>query len=408
MSSLSSVLGNKIEKAVEESFKEQVGFLTELVHTPSVNPGSDAKCHSQVETEVAKVIRGKLRDLGVVSNYLRLRRGRPNLVAWTGPVRTRKSLLWVGNMDTGEKLETQSSSLDGEVYNNHLYGTGVLDMKSSLSVYLFALQALKNAGINLDGKLKLAFTADGKAERPSRLGLNFLLNKGLKAKSAIIAKPSTEKIAIGHRGGYRFVLRTFGESVNTGRKSWERGKKGKNAITDMVRVTYALAPFELPYKMARAFPGRQPVFTFPVRIAGGGAIDQVPAFCQAWGDVRLMPGNTDVQVKMWMQERLATLSGVKCEVEDILFVPAVEIDRHEPVVQSLAGQAKSILGKEPRLEGCGPWNDAWMLVTRDIPCIAGFGPNGGEDTDGEWVDLESLKQVTMIYARTAADYLGVL
>ncbi len=402
-------LGEDLHEKVNEIFEEQTRFLARLVRANSINPGSNAPRNLDVETEVAKEIRQELLDMGVAVRYLRARSNRPNLLAIEGPQRSRKSLLLVGHMDTAG-LGTRSviAPFSGLVRNGRMYGLGVLDMKASLSAYVYALKAIKGLKKNLGGKLRMAFTADGKADRPSKWGLSYLLSKGLKSKSAVLAKPGTDKIAIGHRGGYRFVLTTRGEAVNTGRKVWERGKVGKNAIVDMAKVIRTLGDFELPFKQARAFPGRKPVFTFPTKMMGGSAVDMVPDTCVAYGDVRLMPGNTDLQVKLWMQERLSTLPDVKWEIEDLLFVPSMELDRSEPVVQALAAEAKEVLGVAPKLEGCGPWNEAWMLTSKDIPGVAGFGPDGGEEEmEGEWVDLESLKKVTEIYARLIVSWLGL-
>jgi acetylornithine deacetylase len=92
----------------------------------------------------------------------------------------------------------------------------------------------------------------------------------------------------------------------------------------------------------------------------------------------------------------------------LLFVPSVEIDRKEEIVSILHKHAKEVLGFSPKLEGSGPWGDAWMFVTRDIPTISGFGPDGeGVHGSDEWVDLDSLQKVTEIYARTIVDCLGV-
>ena len=393
MYKLTEELAAKISSRVERNFTQQVDFLTELAKTSSIYPESEAG--------VAKILRLKLRQLGAKTRYLRARHGHPNLLAVWGAARPKRSLLLVGQMDTaGAALSPVMVRL------GRLTGTGVWDMKATLSAYTYALKALVDVGVKVEGRLKLALTVDGKGEKPSKLGLNFLLNKGLRAKAAILGKPGTGKIAIGHRGGYRFLLTTIGKAVSTGRRAWERGKEGRNAIVDMAKVTRVLSDFELPFKPARAFPGRRPVFTFPTKISGGDRIDVVPERCQAWGDVRLMPGNSDRQVRLWMEEKLAGLSTVKWEVEDLLYVPSVEIERNEPIVQVLAASAREVLGKMPKIEGCGPWNDAWMLITKDVPCIAGFGPDGGEDGGAEWVDLESLRQVTAIYARTIMEYLG--
>jgi acetylornithine deacetylase/succinyl-diaminopimelate desuccinylase-like protein len=48
-----------------------------------------------------------------------------------------------------------------------------------------------------------------------------------------------------------------------------------------------------------------------------------------------------------------------------------------------------------------------MFITRGIPSICGFGPNGaGVHAPDEYVELDSLLDTTRIYARAIVDYLG--
>jgi len=54
-----------------------------------------------------------------------------------------------------------------------------------------------------------------------------------------------------------------------------------------------------------------------VKIRGGAAATMVPERCVAYGDVRLMPGNSDKQVKMLIREKLLTMTDLKYEIEDI-------------------------------------------------------------------------------------------
>lgn len=399
---LTKELAKKIGEQVEKNFNEEVNFLSDVAKVKSANPGDLASKKVDVEAGVAKVLRKKLLELGAKTRYLRARQGRPNLLAVWGASRPKKSLLLTGHMDTA--IEANQSPV--LIRLGKMYGAGVWDMKASLVAYIYAFKAIRDLNLEVEGKLRMAFTVDSKNEKPSKLGLAYLISKGLKAKAAILAKPGTGKIAIGHRGGYRFLITTYGKTVNTGRRAWERGKEGRNAITDMARVVRALSDFELPFKPARAFPGRRPVFTFPTKIVGGTKIDVVPEKCQAWGDVRLMPGNSDRQVRLWMEEKLAPLTSVKWEIEDLLYVPSIEIEKNDNLVQMLASNAKDELGVMPKIEGCGPWNESWMLRKKDIPCIAGFGPDGGEEDGVEWVDLESLKKVTKIFTRTIIEYLG--
>jgi acetylornithine deacetylase/succinyl-diaminopimelate desuccinylase-like protein len=199
---------------------------------------------------------------------------------------------------------------------------------------------------------------------------------------------------------------TRGEAVHTGVSAWEKGEAGHNAVVDMAKIIEALQGLEIPFKPARMFDGRKPMFTFPTKISGGVGLNVVPESCEAYGDVRLLPGNSDAQVKILMVERLQKL-GVPYEIHDLMFVPAVKIDMHDPLVLTLQKTIKSVLGYLPEARVSGPGTDGWMLVKRDIPTIMGFGPDGGgEHGKGEWVDLESLQKVTEVYARFIVDYLG--
>lgn len=408
---LPSRLGRQISQVVQKNFNEQTSFAASLVREDSENPYTPDQSSPKLAIEhgVAELIYERLRSLGLVPRRLGVARKRQNVICYWGPRRFRKSLLLNGNMDTvpagkGYVLDPHS----GAIRDGKLYGVGAADMKGTLSAYVYALKALVDLGVRIDGRLILEFTVDEEPGGCSEFGTAYLLKQGIRARAAIIGKPGTGKISIGNRGGYRFKLTTFGEAVHTGRRVWERKEAGRNAILDMARAILALEDMEIPFKPARAFPGRSPVMTFPTKISGGFAINTVPDQCVAYGDVRLMPGNSDKQVKIWIREKLTSIASLRYELEDLLFVPAVEIDRKEEIVEVLARQARQILNFSPKIEGSGPWGDAWMLVTNDIPTVSGFGPDGeGYHGVNEWVDLESLRSVTEIYARLIVDYLGI-
>lgn len=402
----------RIEKRIEKNFSDQTEFLIELIKARSSNPftSEDSPKDKPVELKVARRIYQKLKQLKLSPRNIGATKFRPNVVCYIGPDRFRKSLMLNGHMDTAETAEGWTvNPFAATLKDGKLFGLGVYDMKASLAAYIFAVQALLAERIKLDGRLVLEFVVDEEAGACSKFGTDFLADKGIFAKAAIIGEPGTGKICIGHRGGYRFKITTIGEAVHTGMSAWERKEKGRNAILDMARVAVALQEMELPYKPARAFPGRIPVFTFPTKISGGKAINTVPDRCVAEGDVRLMPGNSDCQVRLWMEDCLKErCPDVVYEIKDLVYVPAIEIIKNEEVVERLLSNATEVLKRKPKIAGAGPWNDAWMLVTRDIPTVAGFGPDGGNaHAADEFVDLASLKDVTKIYARTVVEYLGI-
>lgn len=402
-------VSTSIARAVKTSFDEEVAFLSKLVKTKSANPysPSDTPLHEAVEGEVPTLIFEKLREIGLSPRYLGVSRERPNVVAEWGDKRGRLSLMLNGHMDTlPPESKDVVSPYSGAVRNGKLFGLGALDMKGTLAAYVFAVKALMTAKVKLSGKLLLGFVVDEEAGACSNLGTKYLLEQGCVPKACLIGEHGSQYVRVGQRGSYRFKIITKGEAVHTGVSAWERGEKGHNAIVDMAKIIETLQGLEVPFKQSKLFEGRRPVLTFPTRIVGGRAINVVPEQCEAYGDVRLLPGNSDAQVKLLLVEKLVKL-GVPYELIDLGYAPAVEIDPREPLVLSLQRTAKQVLGYTPETKVSGPGTDGWMMVKRDIPTIVGFGPDGGgEHGRGEWVDLESLRKVTEVYARFIYDYLG--
>lgn len=398
-----------IAKAVKTSFDEEVAFVSNLVKTKSPNPHTpqDTPLHESVEGEVPTLIFEKLKSIGLMPRYLGASKERPNVVAEWGEKRGRMGLMLNGHMDTiPPEGRDMISPYSGVVRNGKLYGLGSLDMKASLAAYIYAVKALITAKVKLKGKLTLAFVVDEETGACSPYGTQYLLDQGCVPKACFIGEHGNQYVRTGQRGAYRFKILTRGEAVHTGVSAWERGEKGHNAVVDMARIIDALQGIEIPFKQSRMFADRKPMFTFPTKISGGVSINVVPAICEAYGDVRLLPGNSEAQVKILMIERLQKL-GIPYEIQDLIYVPAVEIDPHDPLVLSLQKVAKAVLGYEPPAKVSGPGTDGWMMVKRDIPTIMGFGPNGGgEHGRGEWVDLASLQQITEVYARFIVDYLG--
>ncbi|EKD79947.1 MAG: hypothetical protein ACD_40C00246G0002 [uncultured bacterium] len=403
--SLSSI----IARAVKVSFDEEIAFVASLVKVKSSNvyTPQDTPLRESVEGEMPTLIFEKLKSIGLSPRYLGASKERPNVVAEWGEKRGRMGLMLNGHMDTiPPEGRDVISPYSGAVRNGKIYGLGSLDMKASLAAYIYGVKALMSAKIKLRGKLTLAFVVDEESGACSPYGTQYLLEQGCVPKACFIGEHGSQYVRTGQRGSYRFKIITRGEAVHTGVSAWERGEAGHNAVVDMAGIIEALQGVEIPFKQSRMFEGRKPVFTFPTKISGGVGLNVVPASCEAYGDVRLLPGNSDSQVKMLMVERLQKL-GIPYEIQDLMFVPAVEIDPHDPLVLSLQKVTKAVLGYTPEARVSGPGTDGWMMVKRDIPTIMGFGPDGGgEHGKGEWVDLASLQKITEVYARFIVDYLG--
>ena len=403
-------ISKAIKQAVNNNFTHQLRLLKDLVKTDSTNPftpdTSDPK--APIEKAVSDRLYLELKSLGFSPKRIGVTTARPNLTCTWGSPRYRKSLIFNGHMDTVPLPESSTAkTLLPVVKNNRLYGRGSLDMKASLSAYVFALKAIKDSRLPLSGKLILEFVVDEEPGACSQLGTRYLISQGITAKAAIIAEPG-HKVGIGHRGGYRFKLTTLGESVHTGDTKWQKKEVGHNAVSDMAKVIAVLDQLDIPYKPSRLFPGKKPVFTFPTLIKGGTAINIVPEQCIAYGDVRLMPGNSDKQVRLLIEEKLAHVNNLRYSLENLLYAPAVELDDKEEIVNTVKNTFATIQGKTPLVQGIGPWNDAWMLWhLGGIPTITQVPLEGGNaHAANEWVSLKSLIDLTVVLAITAIRYLG--
>lgn len=398
-----------IARAIEATFAEEVAFVSQMVKGKSTNPYTpqDSPLHETVEGEMPNIIFAKLKEIGLNPHFVGPSRERVNVVAEWGEKRGRQVLMLNGHMDTAAiDPKHELGMFSGTVRNGKLYGLGALDMKATLAAYIYAVKALMTTKTKISGKLYLAFVVDEESGACSKYGTQYLLENGYLPKACLIGEHGSDYVRVGQRGVYRFKLVVKGKAVHTGMSAWERGEDGRNAIVDMGRAIEALQALMIPYKASKMFEGRKPVFSFPTKIEGGSALNVVPEQCVAYGDVRLLPGNSDSQIKLLLIEKLAKL-GINYEIIDLVYAPAVEIDPHEPIVLSLQKAAKAVTGVVPNPKISGPATDAWMLVKRDIPTIMGYGPSGGGVHERkEWVDLESLKKVTEIYARMIADYLG--
>jgi succinyl-diaminopimelate desuccinylase len=402
-----------VSAAIAEQFDKQVAFLQRLVRTKSSNPFTPDMTSPDipVEQEVAAVIQQELKRLGFQAELHGVSPQRPNVICSLKGLDPReKTLILTTHMDTVEPSSGYTRDpWEAQIDDGRLYGLGAADAKAQIAIFIYAANALSRAGIKRAGNLTLAFVVDEEPGACSPYGTRYLLDQGLLAgDAAIVGEPGNDKIAIAHRGLYRFRLHTKGEATHVGLKAWEQGTRGHNAILDMARIALALSECKLPVVQSAAFPERKSILTFPTLIRGGTGINTVPDLCEAYGDARLLPGTSADEIKRLIEDQLQKFSITTYLLEDLVSIPAVETDQESEVVQALAKAVEGITGAKPRIEGAGPACDGWMFITRGIPTVCGYGAAcGGVHGADEWVDLESVRKVTEIYAHTIMDYLKI-
>lgn len=393
-----------IAAIIQDQFQQEVAFLQRLVRAKSSNPFTPETMRPDhpVEAEVATVIHQELLRLDYQPEVVGISAQRPNVLCHIrGDGSNEKTLILTTHMDTVEPNDYTRDPWGAQMEQGRLYGVGVADAKAQIAAFIYAVRALRQAGVTLAGNITLAFVADEEVGACSQYGTHYLLEHGLlHGDAAIVGEPGSNSISIGHRGLYRFRLQIKGEATHTGIRAWEQGRRGRNAILDMTRLVQTLAEHPLPDIPSQAFPNRRSVLTFPTLIKGGSGISIVPSACEAYGDVRLLPGLSASQLRAIILEHLQRLDIQDYQLDDLLAIPAVEISQQEEIVQVLAAAVETVTGNVPRLEGAGPACDGWMFITRGIPAICGYGVQcGGVHGADEWADLASLREVTEVHTQ---------
>ncbi len=322
---------------------------------------------------------------------------------WRTSRQSAHSLHAYGYRSSQRRLYPQS--LGAEVEQGRLYGLGAAYTKAQIAAFVYAARAVQLTEMRLAGTTKLAFVVDEETGACSPYGTRYLLEQGLlDGDAALVGEPGDEKIALGHRGIYRFRVQTQGEAIHTGLRAWEEGIRGHNAVNDMARLILVLEQCTLPFLPSPLFPGRKPVLSFPTMIQGGNSVNMVPAGCEAFGDVRVLPGMTEDDIRQAITACLDQ-AHVPYKFTPLVFVPAAALSEEAEIVQIVSSAIEEITGKRVRCAGAGPACDGWMFLERGIPAICGYGVAcGGVHGADEWADLVSLRQVTEAYARTIVTF----
>ncbi len=200
--------------SVDAAADEIVDFTRELIRLPTVNPPGDGY------TDCAELIGRRLTACGFETTYLAAegcpehttRHPRINVVGRRG--RARPLVHLNGHFDVvpagaGWTLDPFA----GIVRDGRIYGRGSCDMKAGIAAAVYAAEAIRRAGVELNGTVEISGTVD--EESGGFAGVAWLAQRGHISASrtdyVIIPEPLyVDRICIGHRGVYWFEITTHG------------------------------------------------------------------------------------------------------------------------------------------------------------------------------------------------------
>jgi len=290
--------------------------------------------------------------------------------------------------------------------DDRLIGLGAHDMKGGAACVLAALEAIVKSGTRLGGRLIVSGTSD--EEYWSR-GAHALIKSGqIKGCDfCIVPEPAAHAtILIGGRGRHVFKIRFYGKSISAAYD------EGVNAVVDASNV---IAEFEkhkpdgFGYMTEYDMKGTLCV----IGLHSGGDKIYVPELAEVTVDRHILPGQTVEGAAKQIRDIIEDV-GIKGTYEltwDERPTPAPAsfiTDPGSEFVQAARRNLEAQLGEDVGFTLAMSVADTnHIAVHGGVPTII-MGPTGGNTCEAnEWVDKDSLPQVSRAILGTVLDLLDV-
>ncbi len=402
-------INNNIFSYIEKHKPEIVRFAKKLISIPTVNPPGE--CY----TECVEFIESKLKSIGIKTKRVlgpkENRLGNKNFprINLLGELNNNKriTLHLNGHYDVVPVTSNWTKEpFNPVVIKNKLYGRGAYDMKSGITMIIFALQTIKDLGINLGCNISVSFTPD--EETGGYSGMKYLVENGyIKADAGIIAEPTQRyTIHLGHKGVLWLEVTVLGKPAHA-----SLPEDGINAFDETVKLYRALKKYEYRLKNTEfkiktnsKVDVYHPTIVVGGIVSGGIKINIVPDKIMFTIDRRVLPNENVDKVKQELLKIIKS-SKVKTKVEVKLIASPAIINSSEKIVTTLSEAIYKVTNRKAKLKLASGFMDVRFFVNdAKIPCIA-FGVDG-ENAHGndEFAYVDSIIENTKILARTIVDY----
>jgi succinyl-diaminopimelate desuccinylase len=417
-----AALADRVLEAVDAAAPEIVGFTSELIRVPTVNPPGEhyADC--------AQIIARRLEAAGFDVDCLAAEgsaehtrvRPRINVVGLLRGRRERPAVHLNGHYDVVPAGDGWTlDPFAGEVREGRIYGRGACDMKAGIAASLFAVEAIRRAGVALEGSVEISATPD--EESGGFAGVAWLATQGrissLRLDHVIIPEPlNVDRICIGHRGVYWFEVTTRGR-IGHGSMPFLGVSAIEHMSVVLERVRRDLRPALASRTTAMpVVPEAARHATLNVNSIGGGqSVDgiQTPCVadtCRAVFDRRLLIEEDFDAARAEIQALIdavgSEIPSFRCELRDLMVVPPVRTPPGSPVVASLDRAIQAILGR-PAVQIASPGTYDHKHVDRigGIHDCVGYGPGILDlaHQPDEWCGIDDLVNATKVLALAILD-----
>jgi succinyl-diaminopimelate desuccinylase len=376
---------------VESMADEMVAFAQELVAIPTVNPPGENY------STCAALIGARLVEFGYEVAYVEAeglaehtdRHPRVNVIGTLRDAAARPCLHFNGHFDVVPAGEGWTvDPFAGTVCDGKLFGRGSTDQKAGIAASIFAVEAIRRAGVRLRGSIEQSGTVD--EESGGFAGMAYLAERGYVSRDrtdfVIITEPlNVDRVCLGHRGVYWFEVATLGRIAHGSMPFLGISAIGKmadfiSAIERELKPVLSARTTAMPVEPLEArhpcininsISGGQP--------AGGLQTPCVADRCEAIFDRRFLIEEPVEQVRAEIRAILGDLAArdadFRYEMKDLMTVLPVQTDAKSRLVTTLAGAVRDVVGADPPLIASpGTYDQKHVMRLGHIDQCVAYGP----------------------------------
>jgi len=294
-----------------------ISLTRKLISFNTVNPPGN-------EMELAKYVGDLLAENGFDVEYILFEKNRLHLIADKGLSEDTPPVVFSGHLDTvplGAK-EWSVNPFAGETIDGKIYGRGSSDMKSGVAAIVVAAIESFNE-VTPKGGVRLVITA---GEELGCQGVQHLAEeykKWGKASGLIIAEPTANIPAIGHKGALYLNLTTTGITAHS-----SMPQLGVNAIYKAAKAISVIEKFSFDAE-------EDSLLGLPTinvgKMSGGMNINSVPDHAEFTIDVRSTTKVNHADIL----KKLKNEMGEDVNIEILVNLNPVSTEETEPFVQQV-------------------------------------------------------------------------
>ncbi|PCH43823.1 succinyl-diaminopimelate desuccinylase [Wolfiporia cocos MD-104 SS10] len=311
-----------------------------------------------------------------------------------------------------------------EVHNGRMYGRGASDMKGGIAAQIFAVEAVKKAGLALKGDVEQSGVVDEETTGNHNAGMGFLIDNGYinasKIDAIVITEPlNTTNVCCGHRGTIWGTL-TFHGRLSHGSMPSLGVNALHHACAFIQLATTTLGPQLAKRTDTSVIPSEARAASLAFTMLSSGTnINSVPDVARVSFDRRLVPGETLAGAREEIFGVLKTLKStpgyeaLNWSYDEDYATEATWVAPDQPISRVFRDAIKTVTGQEAGIVTSPGSDDQRFPVHSLQPPIEAtiiYGPGciSQAHIADESIDLENeLKVGIEVMALAIARFLGV-